>query len=272
MIVSAVTGYLLEALTLFGIVFIHEMGHVVTAKGFGWRVREVQFLPFGGVAVVDELGTVPAYEELAVTLAGPLQHVWMIVLAVFMKTVNPSNLEWWDYFIQVNFMIGCFNLLPVLPLDGGKILKCLFEYVISYNRSIWISAWLSLVLSAFVISYSIYELFMNRLPFNLLVIGLFLLISNWYSYKQLPFHFLRFLMSRGNRMSRLLVKGTLAQPIVVKRHHKISDILKLFMREKYHLIYIMNDQGKIQAILPEQRLVSGYLDAKKPGSAVSELI
>jgi stage IV sporulation protein FB len=54
--------------------------------------------------------------------------------------------------------------------------------------------------------------------------------------------------------------GTLAQPIVVARQQKISDILKLYMREKYHLIYVMNEKGRIQAILPELQLVSGFLD------------
>jgi stage IV sporulation protein FB len=271
MIISAMTGYLLEMLTLFGIVFIHEMGHVVAAKSFGWSVREVQLLPFGGVAVVDELSTVPTYEELVVALAGPMQHAWMIVFAIIMKAVNPTSSEWWDYFIEINLMIGLFNLLPVLPLDGGRVLQCLFGYILPFHRSIWVTAWLSLVLSALVIAFSVYQLFTSRLPLNLLIMGLFLFISNLYAYRQQPFHFFRFLMSRGERVSRLLMRGTLAQPIVVRRQQKITDILKLFMREKYHLIYIVNEKGRIQAIIPEQQLISGYLEGKKPGSAVSEL-
>jgi stage IV sporulation protein FB len=271
MLFSALTGYLVEALTLFGIVFIHEMGHTAAAMGLGWKVREVQLLPFGGVAVVDELGTVPLHEELIVALAGPFQHAWMILFALLMKIVAPSSLEWWNYFIEVNLMIGLFNLLPVLPLDGGRVLQCLFGYFMSYYRSLWLTTWLSLTLSAFVIGFAIYGWFSNQLPLNLLVIGLFLLLSNWFSYRQLPFLFFRFLMSRGQRVSRLMMRGTLAQPIVVARQQKISNILKLFMREKYHLIYVMNEKGRIQAILPEQQLVSGFLDGKKPGSAVSEL-
>ena len=80
MIGCAFTGYFLEAITLFGIVLIHELGHLTAAKGFGWRVQEVQLLPFGGVLIVDELGTTSTREELIVALAGPLQHVWMILV------------------------------------------------------------------------------------------------------------------------------------------------------------------------------------------------
>jgi stage IV sporulation protein FB len=268
---SVITGYLLEAVTLFGIVFLHEMGHVVAAKSFGWNVKEVQLLPFGGVAVVEELGAVPAHEDLIVALAGPLQHVWMIFFAIIMRLLNPVSTEWWNYFIEVNLMIGLFNLLPVLPLDGGRVLQSLFGYMMPYHRSIFYTTVLSLVLSVIVIGLCVYQFITGLLPLNLLVIGLFLFASNWFAYRQLPFHFLRFLISRGERVSRLVMKGTLAQPIVVTGQRSISDILRLFMREKYHLIYVINEKGRIQAILPEQQLINRFLDGKKPGSAVSEL-
>ncbi|MFD0694104.1 M50 family metallopeptidase [Paenibacillus sp. GCM10027628] len=268
---SAFTGYFLEAVTLFGIVLVHELGHLAAANGFGWRVREVQLLPFGGVVVVDELGSVPAWEELIVALAGPLQHVWMIVIALLMQWLGFGAQGWWSYFIEANLMIGLFNLLPVMPLDGGKVMQCLLGYVMPFHNTILYTTWISMALSAGVIVAAVYQLINGQLPLNLLVIGIFLLLSNWYAYRQLPYHFFRFLMARGQRVSRLLSKGTLAQPIVVTKQRTMAETVKLFMREKYHLIYVINEKGRIQAVLPEQQLVSGYLDGKKPGSAVSDL-
>lgn len=271
MIGSAITGYFLEAVTLFGIVLVHEMGHLAAANGFGWRVREVQLLPFGGVLVVDELGTAPTREELIVSLAGPLQHIWMILVALLMKWVDVGASSWWDYFIEANLMIGLFNLIPVMPLDGGKVMQSLLGYLLSYHNTILYTAWISMILSLAIIVIAIIQLISGHLPLNILVIGIFLLVSNWYAYRQLPYHFFRFLIGRGNRMSQLLSRGTLAQPIVITRHRTMAETLKLFMREKYHLIYIVGETGRIQAVLPEQQLVSGYLDGKKPGSAVSDL-
>lgn len=271
MIGSVITGYFLEAVTLFGIVLVHEMGHLAAANGFGWRVREVQLLPFGGVLVVDELGTAPTREELIVSLAGPLQHVWMILVALLMKWVDVGASSWWDYFIEANLMIGLFNLIPVMPLDGGKVMQSLLGYLLSYHNTILYTAWISMILSLAIIVIAIIQLISGHLPLNILVIGIFLLVSNWYAYRQLPYHFFRFLIGRGNRMSQLLSRGTLAQPIVITRHRTMAETLKLFMREKYHLIYIVGETGRIQAVLPEQQLVSGYLDGKKPGSAVSDL-
>ncbi|WP_261304836.1 M50 family metallopeptidase [Paenibacillus andongensis] len=271
MIGSAITGYFLEAVTLFGIVLVHELGHLAAASGFGWRVREVQLLPFGGVLIVDELGTAPTREELIVSLAGPLQHVWMILIALLMKWVDVGASSWWDYFIEANIMIGLFNLIPVMPLDGGKVMQSLLGYLLSYHNTILYTTWISMILSLAIIAIAIIQLISGHLPLNILVIGIFLLVSNWYAYRQLPYHFFRFLMGRGTRMSRLLSRGTLAQPIIITRHRTMAETLKLFMREKYHLIYIVGETGRIQAVLPEQQLVSGYLDGKKPGSAVSDL-
>jgi len=275
MLGSAVTGLFLEAATLFGVVLIHELGHVAAAKGFGWRVKEVQLLPFGGVAVVEELGTVPAREELIVALAGPLQHVWMVALAWAMQAAGAPGGDWWGYFLQVNVMIGLFNLLPVLPLDGGKVMLCLLSYAMSYHRSIVCSVWISLALSAGIVLAAIGQELHGgagaHLQLNLAVIGVFLLVSNWFALKQRQFHFMRFLMSRSLRTKALIGRGTLAQPIVVTKGRRIADVVKLLMRDKYHLIYVLSERGRIQAVVPEQQLVSGFLEGKKPGSAVFEL-
>ncbi|WP_246320323.1 M50 family metallopeptidase [Paenibacillus qinlingensis] len=271
MIGCAITGYFLEAITLFGIVLIHELGHLTAAKGFGWRVQEVQLLPFGGVLIVDELGSTSTREELIVAIAGPLQHVWMIGLALILKSLDIGSGNWWDYFIEANFMIGLFNLIPVMPLDGGKIMQALLGYIMSFHNTIVYSVWISMIISFSIIVMAIIQLVQGQLPINILVIGLFLLVSNWYAYRQIPYHFLRFLMGRGLRVGQLLSRGTRAQPIVITKQLTMAETLKLFMRERYHLIYVVNEAGRIQAVLPEQQIVGGYLDGKKPGSAVSDL-
>ncbi|MCC2686628.1 MAG: peptidase family [Paenibacillaceae bacterium] len=82
---------------------------------------------------------------------------------------------------------------------------------------------------------------------------------------------MRFLIDRGSRSPEKLRSGTLAQPIVVAGGRKISEILRMFMKEKYHLIYVMDDDGAIRAVFPEQRMIQAYFHEMKPGSAVSEL-
>lgn len=77
------TGYFIEIITLFVLVLIHELGHAAAAGAFGWRVDSIELLPFGGVVKTDEWGTVPSREEMTVALAGPFQHILMILISLF---------------------------------------------------------------------------------------------------------------------------------------------------------------------------------------------
>lgn len=96
------------------------------------------------------------------------------------------------------------------------------------------------------------------LQLNLLLIGLFLLYSNYVDYRNIPYRFMRFLMNRERSFSRHLLHGSLAQPIVADKVQPLDHILRLFKREKYHFIYVMNRQGRIIAVVPEQRVISSY--------------
>jgi stage IV sporulation protein FB len=271
MALSVVMGYFIELLTLFGIVVIHELGHVVAAKYYGWDVSEVQLLPFGGVAVVEEKGSVTAMEEIIVALAGPLQNVLMIVFALSMKVTALWSDGWIDYFVQANMWIAIFNLLPVLPLDGGRILQALVSYKFSYYQTLRMTVWISLAMSGAMISVSIYNHPVVGLNLNLLVIAIFLLVTNGYSYRNMNYTFIRFLLRRSQRADAILHQGGLAQPIVVLGELNTAHITKMFLREKYHLIYVLDDQGSIRAVLPEHRLIRALLVGDRPMSAVSEL-
>lgn len=271
MALSVVMGYYIELLTLFGIVVIHELGHVVAAQYYGWEVSEVQLLPFGGVAIIDEQGSVTAWEEIVVALAGPLQNALMIILALLMKSTALWSDGWVDYFVQANMWIALFNLIPILPLDGGRVLQALLSYRISYYYTLKLTIWMSLLMSGALLSASVYNYPVAGLNLNLLVIAIFLLATNWYSYRNLNYKFIRFLIGRNKRADKLLARGGLAQPIVVLGELSIAHITKMFRREKYHLIYVLNDNGTIRAIVPEHRIIHNIFIERRPISAVSEL-
>src|SRR5690625_4698610 len=78
--IGVITGYFREIFMIFIIVFIHEMGHAVAASYFQWNIKKIELLPFGGVLEVDDENP-PFREELIVILAGPLQHIWLIILS-----------------------------------------------------------------------------------------------------------------------------------------------------------------------------------------------
>ncbi|WP_379130861.1 M50 family metallopeptidase [Paenibacillus sp. sgz500958] len=259
MLLSVLTGQFLELITLFSIVFIHEMGHVCAAKIAGVTVKSVQLLPFGGVAVIEDHGRLTALREIAIALAGPLQNGLMILFSLLLQRTGNGSGEFLNYFIQANAVIALFNLLPILPLDGGKVLQALISLLAPYYSTLLWCGRISIGASGIVIAYSLLPMgTTGGVRLNILLIGAFLLYSNITDHRNLPYRFVAFLMNRGAVYERYISSGVQARPIVALSAKPLDDILRLFKRNRYHFIYVLNGKGNVMAVVPEQRLVASY--------------
>ncbi|MEO3947142.1 M50 family metallopeptidase [Gorillibacterium sp. CAU 1737] len=272
MLLSALTGYFLELLTLFGVVLIHELGHVAAARSFGWRIREVRLLPFGGVAITDEGGNVPSREELIVALCGPLQNALLMGFALAMQGMGLGDGNWWDYFFRANLVIALFNLLPIYPLDGGKVLFVLLGQFVPYHRVLVLGTRLSLGLSALLTIGAAVPGMTGGLNLNMLAVGLFLLVTNWVGSRQILFHFYRYLMGKQASMQREGAgRYRPIRRLDVGHKSTLLETSKLFMRDYHHLICIRGSQGGLERVVPEQALLQVFFDGQKTDRAVSEV-
>ena len=125
----------LAALTaLFGVVFLHELGHSLMARHFGIRVLDITFWPLGGMARMSEIPENSKIEGL-IAIAGPAVNFALAFLAA------PILIWRWagghppdsdaillisGWFVGINLMLGGFNLLPAFPMDGGRVLRAFF--------------------------------------------------------------------------------------------------------------------------------------------------
>ncbi|MFT7669896.1 MAG: Zn-dependent protease [Planctomycetota bacterium] len=108
---------------VFFIVLLHELGHSLVAKHFGIRVSRINLWPLGGVAWMEEIPEDSKIEGL-IAVAGPAVN---LVLALFASPflLIPAAAPLAAAFIQVNLMLGIFNLVPAFPMDGGRVLRAL---------------------------------------------------------------------------------------------------------------------------------------------------
>lgn len=261
-------------MTLFAIVFVHELGHLFMAHEVGWKVKAVRLLPFGGVVEVEEAGGTSARDELLVAIAGPMQNLWMIVLAKGLAELGWWSHEWSAYFIEANLWIVLFNLLPILPLDGGKIVQALLSYRFSYYSTLLWSIRLSICFSAIIVIYSISPLLfeLRGIKLNELMIGLFLLLSNISALRHIPFLFYRFILHRASRVEQLEKKRAQAYPILVSSTLKLYEALKSYHREKLNMLCIVDRIDQPCRIISEQTSLQYCMDGFDVHRAVGELL
>lgn len=132
--VTAVVELLAWIAALFASVVVHELGHSIVARRRGANVLGILLLPIGGMSQIDKMPERPS-DELAIAIVGPLTSLALgIVLLVVAEGTGaaawPPTLmagSWWARLGWLNLLLAGFNLLPALPMDGGRVLRAWLE-------------------------------------------------------------------------------------------------------------------------------------------------
>lgn len=163
---SMIGGYFHLYFVALIIVFIHELCHLMMAYYFQFDIEKIEVLPFGAYLSIRDFYFHPIYEELCVVLAGPCSHLFMFLLIeIFAQGELKMHL------LTFNSYVFYFNLLPIYPMDGQRIISLLLQSLIDLKNALYLSLKLSVlsfaVLSVFylnkytfiIISFLIYEQF-----------------------------------------------------------------------------------------------------------------
>lgn len=142
----------------FGLVFLHEHGHIKAAEMYGIKTKYIVFLPFGAAAVMPTVGDHERKNwkrELIISAAGPAVNFVLaplFLLLAFITVPIPQVSTIMTYAAIINLAIGLFNLLPAFPMDGGRILRSIFLYYTGdfLKSTIW-SVWTARVMSILVL-------------------------------------------------------------------------------------------------------------------------
>lgn len=152
-----VTAWLVLILVVFGCVALHELGHALAARLFRIGTRDIILHPLGGVARLER-APMRSGEEIVIALAGPLVNlliaivvlgglITLIQLGVLPAAVDqdggvditgPSG---FTFIVAVlNGILFVFNLIPALPMDGGRVLRATLAFPLGRDRATHVAA------------------------------------------------------------------------------------------------------------------------------------
>jgi stage IV sporulation protein FB len=263
--IAIVTAHFKQLFILFFIVLVHELGHALAALFFSWRIKQILLLPFGGVAEVEEHGNRPFKEEIIVTTAGPAQHLWLVSLAFILMKLGFITIDMFHLFFEYNAAVFFINLLPIWPLDGGKLMFLLFANYFPFSKAhenmLLFSICGTLMLAGIVAWFT-----PSQLSLWMIVLFLFYSILNEWRHRQ--YVVMRFLLERyyGKKVAYHELK-----PIVVEHTDFIFDVLLKFYRGQKHSIVVMKNQ-KQQTALDENELLHAFFSERKTDEQVGNLL
>ena len=139
------TGHFSNLFIFTSLILIHEFGHYFMARIFGYKVEKIIIYPYGGLTKIDTLINTSIGNELIVSIFGIVTQCIYFFL-IYILYINGIVREYiYNLFCLYHKSMLIFNLLPIIPLDGFKILNLLLSKFFCFNLSNNISVFLSLV-------------------------------------------------------------------------------------------------------------------------------
>ena len=113
------------AVMLVVVIFVHEMGHALMMRRYGYRDMSMFFIPFVGALVTGQPREISAAKQALILFAGPFPGL-LAGFAILVAQAHRALPGWgfdWDQLGVIAVMVNGFNLLPITPLDGGQLVE-----------------------------------------------------------------------------------------------------------------------------------------------------
>lgn len=263
---AVITGQFQQLLLLISIVFMHEIGHIVVARYYGWQVTRLTLLPFGGVVEMNPPSREVAREELWITIAGPIMNGILVIVGLLLYGVRLLTWEQALLFVVGNGAIALFNLLPIYPLDGGRLFQIILSLHMPFRRAILFSLYSSIF---FIVLLFILSFWFFTLGPQLWLILPYLVIMIILELRRLPYRFLTFLLARYSANKNLLQR-TLYIP--AQPEQTLKKATEQMHRHRYHLFKVKSRHAKQKNIyFGEDRILAEMFEQKRPLATFAEI-
>jgi len=187
-----ITGHFVNLIIFTSLIIIHEMGHIIISKILSYKIDKVIIYPYGGFVKLNTRINTKIENDLLVAISGIIMQSIYFGIIFFLYRNGIVREYIYSLFLLYHKSMLIFNLLPIYPLDGAKIVNLILSKYFSFNIANYISIVISLITVIFFLYSDIYE---NNYSI-ILVIGV--LMKNIYKfYKDISYIYNRFILERN---------------------------------------------------------------------------
>ena len=224
LLIIILTGNFNYFIAYFLLLFIHELGHALTGIILGYQLEKIVFYPMGGVTIFNLPINISLKRELLILVMGP---IFQILGYLFLKNI-------YNFITIYHYTLLIFNLLPLYPLDGGKILNIVFNYRFNYLNSFKIIYIVSIIVIIFLLVSNFF--YFNL---NLLIMTILMLSKLINAYKNRNYYYQKLLLERY---------------LYNYKFNRIKNITSInkFYRDRYHYINLIDEKKYLKNYFKNQ--------------------
>lgn len=235
------------------IALFHELGHMAAANLFGYKIKCISIEPFGVCLKLDD--NVPeCTHEFFISLAGPLVNILLVIAGVVLDYVGLSVPK---VFFVANFYMLFINLLPVMPLDGGRILKAMLSQEIGDKKAQKILSYISVPVICVMAAVGVVLLFKSKVNASLLMISVFM-CNNIRNCKSKTVDIVTLYSSR--------FVCDMAKVFYINENTTVKEAIKMLPFGELCIVAVVTDKGEVDKFITNKYILnigeSGYLNKK----------
>lgn len=246
-------GRLAEMSVLFASVLVHELGHVLAARCMYIRVEEIELFPFGSVAKTEDITKYGGFVEAFIAAAGPAVSGVLALLLYLIPTEKDMVIQCAKY----NTILCFFNLLPVLPMDGGRIFRNVLVYMISYKKATQVLVLWGRVLAILLLGWDIYILLHGSYDITAAVVAVFIYLGTIKEAKYCSYYYL--LNSNSRKASLAQSKRIKRRVLKASPETYIRQLVNQFSPGNLCTVEVKDYSGNTITVLCEAEIMACFL-------------
>lgn len=240
----------IETAAFLLVLVLHESGHMLAAQAFGIEIEELQLLPFGCAAKVPGISYGSSRAEILTAAAGP--GVNLLAAAVVLLIQQEQTSVFLQSFSKYHIGMAAINLLPVLPMDGGRIFCAALSLLVGECRATGITSVLGMLIGAFILAAGGFLLTRGDGNLTLMLFGIFMLGASRNYYQAAAQSNIQKLLARKGQIGKSGVARVHA--VALNREKTLGRALTQLNQRAYNLVYVLDDALHPVGVLDEQTL------------------
>ncbi len=241
-------GWFWELLAYIVTICLHELSHAIVAKFKGYQLNQYTFMPHG-ISLSGQNMLFTAKDEIVIALAGPFSNFCVAIFFTALWWLFPVTYIYTYVFVVANVITGIVNLLPIFPMDGGRVMLALLSKKSNRTQSLKILKIIGFAFSIlFVILFVVSTFF--TVNYTILVLGIFIFLTVLWEDKANFYVKTSFLTSK----IASLKKGLVIREVAVSVNTSLYKLISQTNSETITNFKVLNDDLTVFGVIEESKL------------------
>ena len=225
---------------------LHEAGHSYVAQKLGYKLNRIVLMPYGAM-INGDISGLKLKDEIKIALSGPMVNIAISVFLIALWWIFPLTYPYTEEIVSANLAVAAVNILPVFPLDGGRIFTAVIKSFYKEKTALLISRIIGGILAAVLVALFFLSAFYG-VNFSLLFYALFLL-SGIFSRRGDNGYIKIFTAANEENLKR----GMEIKKLAISENAKIKDLISLLSFECLNEVEVYGE-GRKKATLKGDKL------------------